>query len=225
MLTTWAIICGGILFVFACAHFAWAYSFKKFCVEKKLAEFNTLTDEQLAGKVSILMSLRGVDPALKESLNSLLNQTHENYELIVVVDHKTDYAWQVVEQIKSDHEHGNRIKLFELSDPSDTCSLKCNSLVQGSRQIDEQSEYVIFVDADVVPHPDWVRDAISPLQDATVGVVTGNQWYSPNKSNPGSIMRSLWNAGSLVPSAVYGHPWAGSCAMRRADLELSLIHI
>ncbi len=31
------------------------------------------------------------------------------------------------------------------------------------------------------------------------------------------MLRSLWNAGALVPTAVLANPWAGTCALRVAD--------
>ncbi len=50
-------------------------------------------------------------------------------------------------------------------------------------------------------------------------MVTGNQWFEPETTNAGSLLRSLWNAGAIVPTAVYNNPWAGTFAMRMRDVR------
>lgn len=172
-------------------------------------------------KVSVLMSLRGCDPTLEKNLAGLLDQTYDDYEIIVIIDHRSDAAWQVVESVKAEFDLDNRLKYFELESPVDTCSLKCNSMIQATRHMNPESDVMVLVDSDIVPHRTWIDDAIAPLADPTVGVVSGNKWYSPADPSVGSLMRSLWNAGSLVPSAIYANPWAGSCAMRVDDVMKS----
>ena len=68
-------------------------------------------------------------------------------------------------------------------------------------------------------HREWLRNLLSPLGDESVGVVTGNQWFEPASSNAGSLIRSLWNTGAIVPTAIYSNPWAGSFAMRMEDVR------
>lgn len=175
---------------------------------------------------AVLMSVRGCDPSLEKCLRGLLDQTCENYRVHVIVDHVSDDAWGRVHQIKREFDSRDRIVVLELEQPGDSCSLKCSALIQGLGKLSGEPELVVLIDADVIPHREWLMQAISPLEDPSVGVVTGNQWFEPEGRSVGSLMRSLWNAGSLVPTATLANPWAGTCAMRLADVgESGLVEV
>ena len=47
--------------------------------------------------VAIILSLRGADPGLEEGLRRLLTQDYDHYQLVVIVDHPSDPAWEVPE--------------------------------------------------------------------------------------------------------------------------------
>ena len=171
------------------------------------------------GLASILMSIRGADPSIEESLIQLLNQDYADYEIHLVVDHRRDAAWNLVHEIKEAFDHDCRLNIHEMKKPLKTCGLKCSALLEGLSEIHPNTKYLVLIDADVVPHESWLSQLIAPLSDKTIGVVTGNQWFEPVGSNPGSLLRSLWNAGALVPTAIYGNPWAGTFAMRMRDFR------
>ena len=176
------------------------------------------TDED-RGLASIMLSIRGCDPGLKNTLIQLLNQNYENYEVHLIVDHKSDAAWNLVHEIKSEFDVENRFQIHEMRKPLKTCGLKCSSLLQGLTNVHQDSNYLILIDADVTPHPNWLGQLIAPLANEKIGVVTGNQWYEPETASAGSVLRSLWNAGALVPTAILSNPWAGSFAMRMKDVR------
>ena len=171
------------------------------------------------GLASILMSIRGADPSIEESLIQLLNQDYGDYEVHLVVDHRRDAAWDLVHNIKENFDHACRLTIHEMKKPLKTCGLKCSALLEGLDQIHPNTKYLVLIDADVVPHESWLSQLIAPLSDKSIGVVTGNQWFEPTGSNVGSLLRSLWNAGALVPTAIYGNPWAGTFAMRMKDFR------
>jgi glycosyltransferase involved in cell wall biosynthesis len=168
---------------------------------------------------AVILSVRGCDPSLERCLRGLLNQSHTNYQLHVVVDHVSDDAWLRVQHIKREFDTANRMTIHELENPLNSCSLKCSALVQAIGALPGDVELVVLTDADVVPHNEWLMQATSPLCDPKVGVVTGNQWFEPSGDSAGSLLRTLWNAGALVPTAVLANPWAGSCAMRLSDIR------
>ncbi len=165
------------------------------------------------------MSVRGCDPSLEKCLRGLLEQTYQNYRVYVVVDHVSDEAWGRVQQVKREYDTCDRLVILELDEPPNSCSLKCSSLVQAIGQLPDDTELIVMIDADVIPHQEWLMQATSPLGDPEVGVVTGNQWFEPSGDSAGSLLRSLWNAGALVPTAILANPWAGSCAMRLSDVR------
>ncbi len=224
--TQFATLLGSTLVVWSLVHFAVAWFFDAQIVRKRLATFDAASDCKFAPKASVLMSLRGCDPRLKLNLRGLLGQAYDDFEIIVVIDSRQDPAWQVAMEVKSIDDAADRLRIFELQEPSSTCSLKCSSLVQAAQQIRSDGEVVVLVDADVVPHPNWLRDAVRPLVNPLVGVVTGNQWYAPESTDAGgidtgSLLRGIWNSGAIAATAINANPWAGTCAMRLSDVKRS----
>ncbi|WP_442509420.1 glycosyltransferase [Novipirellula sp. SH528] len=219
--TQFAILIGSTLFVWSLVHFAVAWFFDAQIVRMRIAVSDNASACTFAPKASVLMSLRGRDPRLQLNLQSLLNQAYDDFEIIVVIDSRQDPAWQVTQEVKLTDDAADRLKILELQEPSSTCSLKCSSLIQAAQQIRRDSEVVVLVDADVVPHRHWLRDAVRPLVNPKIGVATGNQWYAPDGIDAGSLLRSIWNSGAIAATAINANPWAGTCAMRLSDLKRS----
>ena len=183
----------------------------------------TQENQSLERAAAILMSLRGSDPSLPESLTGALSQDYDGpYQIRVVVDHETDPAVAVLENLKQNHPHGGRLSYCVMEAPSKTCSLKCHCLSQAVEGLPSEIEYVVLLDADVRPHPSWLVDLIKPLSDKKIGGVTGTQWFEPPAgAGIGAWLRSVWNSGAAMLSIYFANPWAGSFAMRRSDLLAS----
>ena len=173
-------------------------------------------------KAAVIMSVRGCDPSLGDSLLGVLNQDYPDYSVHLVIDHKTDQAWEFVHDLKSQHDQRDLLAIHELRDPPETCSLKCHAIVQAFEQVAADTQWVALLDADVTPHPQWLAELTGPLNDPNVGAVTGNQWFEPDApASIGSLTRSAWNAGAMVLTIMFCNPWAGSFAMRFGDVRRS----
>lgn len=173
--------------------------------------------------VAVMLCVRGCDPSLRHALIGILNQEFDSYQVHLVVDHRSDAAWDVAQEIKREHDLNDILKIHEMQGAYETCGLKCNALLQGLQAIPEGTKYLALMDADVRPHATWLAELTGPLEgDPTIGLVTGNQWFEPPEgSNWGSLARSMWNAGALVPTAIFQNPWAGTLAMRIDDVNRS----
>jgi glycosyltransferase involved in cell wall biosynthesis len=179
-----------------------------------------LAPESKQQHAAVIMSVRGCDPSLKDSLEGILRQRYKSYEVHLVVDHRTDQAWEFVHEIKARLDTQNVLRIHEMQNPRETFSLKCHAIVQALTHVSEHVTYIALLDADVTPHETWLAAIIGPLDDATIGGVTGNQWFEPRAmAGVGSVTRSTWNGGALVPTVFFSNPWAGSFAMRKSDLE------
>lgn len=212
-----SVVIAVLLICAAFIHFVIAFYFRT----KVMLQPDEVQPENDYGLASIVLSVRGCDPGLKQTLIRLLQQDYSNYEINLVVDHRKDNAWQVVHEVKEQFDDQRRLTIHEMTKPLKTCGLKCSSLLQGIDNIHPNSKYLVLIDADVTPHASWLSQLIAPLNNKKIGVVTGNQWFEPTQDNIGSMVRSLWYAGALVPTAIYANPWAGSFAMRMEDVHRS----
>lgn len=215
MLTLFAILAACLLVGAALIQWAISFGFRR--------HFTKRVSRPLAAgrqkNMVVIMSVRGCDPSLGDSLIGVLNQNFEDYQVHLVVDHRTDQAWEFVQGIKQKHDSRGRLTIHELKDPPETCSLKCHAIVQALGEIPDETELIGFLDADVIPHPGWLAELAGPLEDPSIGGVTGGQWFEPDgNAGIGSMVRSVWNSGAMVPTIIFANPWAGSFAMRVDDL-------
>ena len=162
-------------------------------------------------KVAIALCLRGADPFLSKCLQALLNQNYPNYELRIVVDSKEDPAWAIAS--KTLLQTDIPVDLSPLKIRRETCSLKCSALIQAVTELEPDCEVIAFVDADTIPHPNWLRELVDPLKNRQVGLTTGNRWYVPG-TQWGTMCRYLWNVAAVGQMHLYRIPWAGSLAIR-----------
>lgn len=218
MLLTISTAVASLLLAFALLQLGMAIQFRR---QLKRQE-GIFDDVQPVGRAAVVLSVRGCDPSLRHCLIGLLDQEYQDYEVHVVVDNQADAAWRVVQEIREEFDLQHRLSVCEMQSPQETCSLKCSALVQALGRIGPEVEYLVLLDADVRPGRRWLRTVLAPLSDPGIGVVTGNQWFEPGPTaDAGSLVRSLWNAGAIVPTALYANPWGGTCAMRMKSVFAS----
>ncbi len=208
----WIILIGALVNVACAARFYYLVRF---------AKSPALPLDQQEDAV-VIMSVRGCDPTLEKTVAGLLNQNFRNYRIVVVVDNKSDPAWDVLQRIKVGSDRENRLLITEMDPPRLNCSLKCNAIIGAVEALPVETQWIAFVDADVEVHANWLADILGPLTNPKVCVSTGNQWFEPNdRKSTGALLRSIWNAGAIVPSVLLEHAWAGSMAVRYEDLIVS----
>jgi cellulose synthase/poly-beta-1,6-N-acetylglucosamine synthase-like glycosyltransferase len=167
-------------------------------------------DDELP-KVAIILCLRGADPFLPRCLQALLNQNYPEYELKIVVDSQEDPAWEIATKIKNQTKIPVQISPLRIR--RSTCSLKCSALIQAVSELDYNCEIIALVDADTIPHPNWLRELVNPLKDPQVGLTTGNRWYVPG-TQWGTLCRYIWNVAAVGQMYLYRIPWGGSLAIK-----------
>jgi hypothetical protein len=172
-------------------------------------------------KVAVMMCVRGCDPSLRGGLQRLLQQRFGRYDIHLVVDNQVDTAWKVAHEVKAEFDSQDRLQIHELVHRLPTCGLKCSSLIQGLDYLCPDTKYLLLTDSDVMTHPNWIADLVGPLEaDAQLGLVCGTQWFEPPADSTwGALIRSSWNAGAMVLTIFFRNPWAGTIAMRVADLQ------
>lgn len=101
-------------------------------------------------KFSIIMPAYNVENSIKESINSVLNQTYSNFELIVIDDCSTDNTYNTVKQFSN-------VKLLQTPE---------NSRQGAARNIGLDNctgDYVLFLDSDDIYFDNKVLENLSNL--------------------------------------------------------------
>ena len=163
-------------------------------------------------KVAIALCLRGADPFLSKCLQALSKQNYPKYEIKIVVDSKSDPAWNIATETllnKTDVP----IDISPLRIRRETCSLKCSALIQAVTELKPDCEIIALIDADTIAHPNWLRELVNPLKNRKIGLTTGNRWYVPG-TQWGTMCRYLWNVAAVGQMYLYRIPWGGSLAIR-----------
>ena len=93
--------------------------------------------------ISIIIPLYNAEDYIAESFDSILNQTFQNFEVIVVDDCSTDNSYAVVESYIP--KFGGRLKLLQMEKNSGSAPAPRNKGFLHSR-----GEYIFFMDADDV---------------------------------------------------------------------------
>ena len=169
-------------------------------------------------EIAVILSLRGADASLAGCLESVLNQDYPHYSTYIIIDSATDPSWPVVNRIIAKYS-AREVNTEYLREPRPVCSLKCASQVQVMQKLDPAVEIIVFIDADTSPHNTWLSELISHFLDKKVAAVSGMRWYKTGHRNPGSIVRHIWNAASIVQMFWLKIAWGGCLAVRRSVLS------
>jgi glycosyltransferase involved in cell wall biosynthesis len=167
-------------------------------------------------RVAVVLPTRGADLSLAHCLESLLDQDYPSYDIRIVVDSEVDPAWEIIRGVLARRPSAN-VKVALLEQRRETCSLKVSALLQALAGLDESCQAVALIDADVVAHPQWLRDLLAPMCDPKVGATSGVRWYISDSPKWGSLVRMAWGAAAATQMVAFGIPWGGSMAFR-ADL-------
>ncbi|MEO1995486.1 MAG: glycosyltransferase family 2 protein [Planctomycetaceae bacterium] len=166
----------------------------------------------------VILALRGADPYLERTVESLLELDYPRYDLRFVVDCRDDPAWSVVQTVL-DRSDAVNVALKVLDKPSSTCGLRVSALLQEIVGLDERYGAVVWLDADVIPYRRWLRDMLEPFGNPKVGATSGIRWYLPNSGGWGTVLRALWNVGSVIYMQAFGIGFGGSMAVRSEILR------
>jgi glycosyltransferase involved in cell wall biosynthesis len=113
--------------------------------------------------VSIVIPVHNGEKYIKEAIDSSLNQTYENTEIVVVDDKSTDNTLQILE------EYGDRITVI----PVEKQNGLGNVLNIGIRA--SKGQYIARMDADDVMYPSRIEKQVEYMQEHPNCVAVGGQ--------------------------------------------------
>ncbi len=169
-------------------------------------------------RVLAVVPCHGADPGLEKNLDAILSQKYPGYRVVFCVDRMDDPAVAGIERCRARHETSSSIALA-----ADLPGFggKALALLGGLGDRAPPDEVVAFLDADIRPHPGFLRALVQPLALPTIGATTGYRWYTPVRGGLWSAVRSAWNAAGLniFFSDRYNFLWGGAWAIRRENLD------
>lgn len=98
--------------------------------------------------VSVVMPVYNAEKYVLESVQSVLDQSYENYELIIVDDASTDHSIELVTSICKDNSQVKIIRLENNGGVSHARNTGINSA---------KGEYIAFIDSDDIWRPDKLK--------------------------------------------------------------------
>lgn len=102
-------------------------------------------------KISIIMPVYNSEKYLADTINTIINQSYQNWELIVIDDCSTDNSYDIVKSLR---EKDNRIKLYKNEKNLGICGNRNKGLKYAS------GEYILFCDDDDFFEPNLIKDNV-----------------------------------------------------------------
>lgn len=116
-------------------------------------------------KVSVIIPCYNQGKYIKEAIDSVLNQTYKNIEIVIINDGSTDNSSQIISNLISDK---SNIKFID--------NKENNGIIYARNfAIDEASgEYILPLDADDIIKPSYIEKAVKILEERSdIGIVYG----------------------------------------------------
>lgn len=157
--------------------------------------------------ISVIMSAYNAESIIADAIESILEQTFKNYELILIDDGSTDKTLEIIEEFARNEK---RIKIISHKNRGLTRSL--------NRGLQEaKGKYIARQDADDYAYPQRLEQQIELMENNPDIVLCGSN--CDNEFSDGTI--SEWGyktEESLKNSLSYKTPFAHSTALFRTDL-------
>ncbi len=116
-------------------------------------------------KVSVVIPVFNGEKTLKQCLNSVLNQTFQNYEIIVVDNNSTDNSKNI---IKDFQRKNNKVKyVFE--------PLVSRGAARNRGEKKAEGEIIVMTDCDCIVPRNWITELIKPILKDNKVSVQGNK--------------------------------------------------
>lgn len=135
--------------------------------------------EKIKSEISVIMPAYNCENTIEKAVNSVLNQTFQNFELIIIDDGSTDSTYKKCKNIKDD-----RIKLIHQENQGP--SMARNNGIEVAN-----SKYVMFIDSDDEYHNKTLELLYNEISKGNYEVVIGNYKLNENRN----ILRSNFTNG------------------------------
>ena len=157
---------------------------------------------------SVIVPVKGMDEGLRQNLAALAALDYPDYELLIVAHSASDVPPGVLPPQA-------RVILAHGRDPR--TSEKVQNLTTAVHATRHRSQVFAFADSDGCVAKGWLRALVAPLAEEGVGASTGYRWFTPDRVNLWTLLRSVWDAvtAGLLGPGDNRFAWGGAMAIRR----------
>ena len=119
-------------------------------------------------KISIIVPVYNVEKYLRECLDSIINQTFNNFELILIDDGSKDSSGEICDEYKNNYR--NIIVVHQENQGQASARNKGVRLAK--------SKWIMFVDSDDVIHPDLLKYLYNAIVESKSGIAVCKRVFS-----------------------------------------------
>jgi ceramide glucosyltransferase len=162
-------------------------------------------------RVSLIVPVTGHAPDLEKSLTSLLQQSHPNYEIILVTRDEHDPATGVVRNICKESSHARHV----LSGPAQGCGQKNYNLLKGLDAVSGNPDILAFCDANHHAPPLFLHNLVKPIEEGKSPLAGGYHRVRVSDFRMGSLgmLLSVMAIHMLQGLPAVTQPWGGATAV------------
>lgn len=146
--------------------------------------------------VSVVVIVYNDADRLPTAVQSVLDQTLRDVEVVIVDDCSTDRSFEVAQRLAADHP--GRARAFQLPENSGGCGEPRNAGIQHTR-----GRYVMFLDSDDVLEPNACRNMLEAAEKTGADIVSGQcvrlHVDTRNKKRTSGIPGCTPPPGPLIP--------------------------
>lgn len=124
--------------------------------------------------VSVVMPVYNGETFIGEAIESILSQTYQNYELLIVNDSSTDSTGKIIEYYQK--LYPQKIKTFNIREKGGAFAA-INSVLKKC-----EGKFIALMDSDDISLPDRLRNQVRLLENNPEVIVTGTQAIVINKN-------------------------------------------
>lgn len=168
--------------------------------------------ERVEGLVSIIMPSYNTAPYISSSIQSVINQTYNNWELIIVDDCSTDNTEDVLSEIKDE-----RIRFLKNEKNSGAAVSRNKALREAKGQ------WVAFLDSDDLWMPDKLEKQIRFMMDNGYSFSYTNYKEIDTDGNETGVM--VTGPKHVTKTGMYNYCWPGCLTVMYDATKVGLVQI
>lgn len=139
-------------------------------------------------KISVIMSAYNAEKTIEKAIKSVVDQTYNNYELIVIDDCSTDRTLEIAKEWENNNK---RIKVINHSVNRGAGYSRASGLKAST------GDYTMFLDSDDWYDEDYIETYVKAIEETNADIITGG--YKVIIDHPNNKQEIKW----LVPDKFY----------------------